>query len=433
MLERLQSIQDKVGAVDASDNIIGANDADNGFDSSAVVANADGSLVERVEYIQGQATAIQADMGNPSARTNFQTVEAMIGIPDAANSNVDDMLRTGFDSTTIAANEDGSTMERLEQLQEVINKGAGTAIAANKSLVDALGTDGNTAAAATAATAVSVLGAIGTNEADVATPFTSAAVEANADGTVLEREEYIQAALAAVQTDLGDPSARANLQSILAMLGNPDVAAQSLWNAIAVAGGIATYPVAAVPGNGAALAQVLRDIWDSLRNGTGGSEPKTNRSIIDEVRGSALNYNALNYLAVTVDLESAAWNEVATQTVFAITGLCRLRILIECTESCTSADAGGTMKLGYTGATDGILGATSIDAFAAGELWIDTSPTEQYGTFAATVFDRVSNGIDIGFEIETKAGTDGTIVFHCWWEPLNGTGAVAAGTGQALA
>ena len=39
-------------------------------------------------------------------------------------------------------------------------------------------------------------------------------------------------AIAAAQTDIGDPSARTNLQTLLALLGNEDVAGSSLWNAL---------------------------------------------------------------------------------------------------------------------------------------------------------------------------------------------------------
>ncbi len=85
---------------------------------------------------------IRQGIGRPDDRTNFQDIETMIGIPDAANSSVDDILRTGYDSSGQAANEDGAIIERLEQVQEVVNRGSGASVGANKSLVDALGTDG---------------------------------------------------------------------------------------------------------------------------------------------------------------------------------------------------------------------------------------------------------------------------------------------------
>lgn len=74
--------------------------------------------------------AIIADVGDPSARTNFQSLETMIGIPDAANSNLDDILRTGFDSTSISSNADGSILERLEELRNLIEIAGGAPLPA---------------------------------------------------------------------------------------------------------------------------------------------------------------------------------------------------------------------------------------------------------------------------------------------------------------
>lgn len=44
-----------------------------------------------------------------------------------------------YDSSAVAANEDGSALERLEQIQEAINRGTGSALPANKSLYDIIG------------------------------------------------------------------------------------------------------------------------------------------------------------------------------------------------------------------------------------------------------------------------------------------------------
>ncbi len=76
---------------------------------------------------------VQADVGNPSVRTNFQTLEAMLGLPDAVNSSLDDMLRTGMDSSAVSANLDGSI---LEVLNYIIENMGGT-----HALVSTVGTD----------------------------------------------------------------------------------------------------------------------------------------------------------------------------------------------------------------------------------------------------------------------------------------------------
>lgn len=111
-------------------------------------------------------------------------------------------------TTNVAANEDGSVLERLEQIQEAVNRGTGTSLAANKSIADALGTDGTTVTDA----AVSVLGAIGADNANNA--FASTSVAANEDGSVLERLEQIQEAI-----NKGTGTAAAANKSLLDALG----------------------------------------------------------------------------------------------------------------------------------------------------------------------------------------------------------------------
>lgn len=205
---------------------------------------------------------------------------------------------------------------------------------------------------------------------------------------------------------------------------------QSLYDLLAGSGGIKTFPAAAVPANDVSLAEVLRDIWDSLRNGTGGSEPGINRSIIDEIRGSAINYGGKNYLSVSADMTSATWNTVATHELFTVTGAVRMRVMAEVTGDCTSAGGAATIKLGVEGATGAWISATGEDDLDTGDIWFDATPTETNGNFSSLVLDKVvAGGIDVGYEIENEAFTQGTIVFHCWWEALNATGAIVAGAG----
>jgi len=748
------------------ENMIGIPDAANsnlddmlrtGFDSTAISGNADGSIMEREEVLQtnlGDASgdtltsvvaklgdgattvtadlsAIQADVGNPSARTNFTDLENMIGVPDAANSNLDDMLRTGFDSSAITSNADGSVMERLEYIQStgldvsgLYLKGAcdagmvgsttslvcadlagyGDDLFNNKYYIQVIKNDNLVGTAPETETRKitdydSATGTFTTDpfsvnvEAldtllclheslvihgrdDANNTFASTNVAANADGSLIERQEYAQTVVDTLNTNVGDPSGH-TLTSITAKLGdgattvtadlatidgfhdvpgadavtnsqmrdvignktdaaaagavsateslmayakqnvtnteaaatslstidgfhdvptadvgdnsqmrdvignkadaaaagavtateslmayakqnvtNTEAAATSLstidgfhdvptadvvdnnqmrdvignktdaaaagavsateslmayakqnvTNTEAAAttlstintnigdpsgdtittltdklgdnattfsalvgdsdfatteslhgklgtdteladrslydllngGGPAAAASAAAPANDVSLYAVLRDAWDALRNGTGGTEPGTNRSIIDEIKGSAINYNAVNYLAVTADMSSATWNTEATHEVFTVTGAVRVRILIECTETLTDVADLPQIQFGYSGATTALIGATGAagqggNTIEAGEFWFDTSPADTYGAFGTAIFDQVVNGTDIGYQITNGAAlTDGTLVFHCWWEPLNATGTVAAGTGAAL-
>jgi hypothetical protein len=122
---------------DSAANVLGADDADNGFASTNVVANADGSVLERLETIQ------QA-VGGVDGASN------VLGVNDADN---------GFDSSAVTSNRDGSLLERTETI-----------------LVALLDND-----------VLNVIGADNNNNNGATTNVT-----ANADGTIVERLEYVQ-------------------------------------------------------------------------------------------------------------------------------------------------------------------------------------------------------------------------------------------------
>ena len=117
-----------------------------------------------------------------------------VGIPVLAAADIDtasnyigtDSADNSVATTNVAANEDGSVLERLEQIQEAVNVGSGTSMASNKSIADALGTDGTTPVDA----ATSVLGAIGVNDGN--NTMNTATVADNEDGSVFERLEHVQ-------------------------------------------------------------------------------------------------------------------------------------------------------------------------------------------------------------------------------------------------
>ena len=112
------------------------------------------SLAEALAYVQdgvrkGTGTAMAANKSVADALgTDGTTItDSAVSVLGVIGS---DTGTTAFASTSVAANEDGNVLERLEQLQEAVNKGSGTAIAANKSIADAIGFDGSAVVAATA-------------------------------------------------------------------------------------------------------------------------------------------------------------------------------------------------------------------------------------------------------------------------------------------
>lgn len=128
---------------------------------------------------QGQANPVGTA---PDSAENF------IGVDDSNNVAA---------TTNVAANEDGSILERLEQIQEAVNIGTGTSLGANKSLVDALGTNGVTLVD----DAASIVGILGVDDANNA--FASTNVVANLDGSILERLEAMMDPLGGYDPVLG--------------------------------------------------------------------------------------------------------------------------------------------------------------------------------------------------------------------------------------
>lgn len=154
-------------------------------------------------------------------------------------------------------------------------------------------------------------------------------------------------------------------------------------------------------------------------------------------QGAAPNISGGNYLSVTANMTAAAWNTVATHEVFTVTGLVRMFIWIECTATLTDAADGASIQFGHEAATNAFIastaGATAGAALiATGVLWYDATPDLLPSAPATSIFDKVINNYDVGYEITGAALTGGSLVFHCVWEALNSTGSVSAGAGGTL-
>ena len=188
-------------------------------------------------------------------------------------------------------------------------------------------------------------------------------------------------------------------------------------------------------------------------NASAGNTSFTSSSVTVDEDGSVLerletlqasqapSYNHPNYFAVTVDLSNATWSSVAAHEVIEVTGACRIQVLIECTETCTTTST-DTMAFGFAGNTAAIFAATDLDTFIATDVL-----SAVYGSAGTTVlgggnaisaltsciFDFVAvGGIDVGYTIANNVTTNGTLIFHVWWTPLDSTGACIAGSGGAF-
>lgn len=161
-----------------------------------------------------------------------------------------------------------------------------------------------------------------------------------------------------------------------------------------------------------------------------GSSLATDVSIYDLIVGAEMMYNRVNYIGVSVDLTSATWNTAAAHEILTIDGAVRVRILPVCTESVTSGGA-ITFILGTETDDDAMIASTDGTAIDAGMAWLSATPSHYYAK--TSVIDAIiAGGQDVGYTIGSNAATDGTIVFHCWWEPLSSGASVSAGLGGAL-
>ena len=146
-------------------------------------------------------------------------------------------------------------------------------------------------------------------------------------------------------------------------------------------------------------------------------------------REQALSVNAPNHIAVTVDFESTTWNTVGTHEVFTVTGAVRLRLWVETDGNLASLEGNSAfMSFGVENNIEAFYGSAGIDGNVPG-FWIGAS---SYSTITTTLFDVSVYGVDVGYEITEYAMTDGTLIFHCVWEPLSVGATVVAGAGGPL-
>lgn len=252
---------------------------------------------------------------------------------------------------------------------------------------------------------------LGADSAD--NQFASTNVAANADGSIIERQEAIKDQITALNADVGDASARTNLQSIMAMLGNPDTAGASIYAALAGAAGIPAFPTAAAPANDVSLAEVLRDIWDVLRNGTGGTEPGTNKSVIDCLR----EYGRGNIVSKTITYSGAA-----SYNAFTVTGLVGVKVIGYITTPLSNDAA--TTSVGTATSAAGLIAATAGTAMqTANQVWTDNAPTK-FETFPAnTALIGAGETIVVDGDVNLAAGV---VTLYCWWFPISSDGNVVA-------
>lgn len=140
------------------------------------------------------------------------------------------------------------------------------------------------------------------------------------------------------------------------------------------------------------------------------------------------------YFTLATSFSSATWNTAASHEIATVTGLCRLRIIPQCTTTLVGGANGGTgeISLGIAERTSMGLELTTADNIDAEDIWATSGTTHYKGTDFSNAIDIVTDGDDVGYTVATSALTAGVLTFHIWWEPIEPGATVVAGGGGAL-
>ena len=146
------------------------------------------------------------------------------------------------------------------------------------------------------------------------------------------------------------------------------------------------------------------------------------------------------FLSQTVDHSDPAWDDVATNEVFDVTGYIEFWLMVY-----------DSVNVVCTNATDSLrfLVGTSLvwsclgDGFDAGELVpfgtasaagpvLTTAVSNVVNGNGGCIYHGISLGLDIGYEHVTAVAVTGVTRWLIWWKPLSASGTVAAGAGGTL-
>lgn len=117
-------------------------------------------------------------------------------------------------------------------------------------------------------------------------------------------------------------------------------------------------------------------------------------------------------------------------TLFTVTGLVEAKVVGVSGSALASTGNTGTLAIGVTGATTGLLGTTTIDGTnfpAANTVWSgDTSPTLLGEAMSSASLNGFLTASNIILTIATNNMTTGSIRFCCIWRPVSYDGSVVS-------
>lgn len=421
------------------ENQLGENNNNNDFDSSSVASNADGSVFERLEYIQSQVAALSSAQvvlqGVAPVGTNSTTavvIAALAGYGDDFFNNQWYMQ--------ILHNDNSATNAPEKEVRQITDYASAT------------GTFTMTAfsAAIEAGDLCLIMheSQVALGRDDNNNTFASTNVVANADGSVLERLEYIQGQvggtdsatniLGANDADNGFDSSTVVANEDGSVLERLEQLQEAVNNGTGTSLDTNKSLVDVLGSNGTTVTDsavsVLGAIGANNNNNAFSSNsvvPNIDGSVLERIeavlRAGGLTSLNPNYGVVTITFAAGTTGSVAKHEILTVTGEVRLWMMPLCT---TDIAGNGTIELGIDSDTDLYIATTTGTDIDSGEVWIDNSPAELGGNYSSIVLDKVVvNGSDVGYEIKTDTLTGGVIEFHYAWMPISSDGNVVAADG----
>jgi hypothetical protein len=117
-------------------------------------------------------------------------------------------------------------------------------------------------------------------------------------------------------------------------------------------------------------------------------------------------------------------NTTVDAPLFTVTGDVIVRLVAVCGTNVASA---GGANIGVDAGAVVLIAETDCTQLAAGEIWHDNSPDASAETTAVMKEFILANGTDIVLDIQSEKQVDsGVINFYCIWTALSANGAVAA-------
>jgi len=407
---------------------------------TTIDTNIDSILVDTATTIPATIAAVQADLGNPSARTNDQSIEDMIGIPDVAGKDLHTLLVTDrLDNATYGLS---ALQVETSGLQTDLDN-ATDGLGALKTLIDANQVDLN-----------AILADVGdfSGQANLQTLLAALAIPDTAGKGLyvelatdrLDDATYglsaLQVLIAALQADLDNGVD--GLGALASLIGTVDTVVDGIQTDLSNGtDGLGALKIL-VDGVKAVADAILVDTGDT---GIAGADNNNNTfastsvvanadgSIIEreEYIQSTLTAGALQTATVTtVDASVTPWT-IAAHRLFTITGVVEIDKIFAIVDETVveGAAADNTCSIGTADDVDLMVGATVGDALVTNDVWANVAGGSlSRHALLANDESFVVSTTDIDMNVlGTNSCTDGTLTFYCTWKPISvGATVVAA-------